>query len=304
MGLYYFSGRGVNKNYKKASEKARIVALLVKNGIGKKVNLTEGTKIRVSKGSENLNNKEESGIENLIRKKINEIKFKLENNNLEYVFEEKEKNDSIIGVFNAFEPFQKVRPNITEIDSNISVTVKPAKNGNIRFTYLKTGERLKRNIIVGIDPGMTSGIGILNMKGKILHVKSLKDFSVTDLVNLISELGEPAIIATDVKPVPNKVEKISRVFDSNLFVPDESLPIKKKKELIEDNEIEVEDDHQMDALAAAKNAYNAHRSKFSNIEAKLTDELKEKSGKIKSMVLKGTTIEKSIEKAEKSNNRI
>ena len=88
------------------------------------------------------------------------------------------------------------------------------------------------------------------------------------------------------------------MFDSKLFTPSESLSISKKKELIKELNVELDDDHQMDALAAAKNAFNSYRPKFSNIEAKLNEKLKEKSGEIKFMVLKGRTVEKSIKKAE------
>ncbi len=292
------------KNYKEASEKARISALLVKNGIGKKIKLSQGTEIRIAENPESKNEQgEQNGISNLIEKKIEEIKEKLKDLNLNYDLETKNQNNSLKGIFKIYAPLKKVKPYIPEIKSNIKVEVHPKEKGNIKFTSLKTGENIETNIIVGIDPGMTSAIGILDMKGNFKHVESLKDYSVSDLVNLISDLGHPAIIATDVNPVPSKVEKISRMFDSKLFIPKESLSIQKKKDLIEELNVEIEDDHQMDALAAAKNAFNSYRPKFSNIEAKLSEELKEKSGEIKFMVLKGTTIEKSIKKAEKTTKK-
>jgi len=107
---------------------------------------------------------------------------------------------------------------------------------------------------VGIDPGTTVGIAILDLEGNVLDIFSARNFSLYDISEYISKFGYPAIIATDVSPPPATVEKLSHNYDARFFSPPQSLTVDEKNAATFG--YKTENFHQRDALAAALKAFN------------------------------------------------
>lgn len=127
-----------------------------------------------------------------------------------------------------------------------------------------------KSIIVGIDPGTTTGIAILDINKKILHLESKKHMRKNEIIKIISKFGNPIIIATDVYPCPKTVEKVSHAFGSKLFCPPESLSTIEKLRLTKKYENLIEDTHQKDSLASAIKAYKAHSHIFKKVDSALS----------------------------------
>jgi hypothetical protein len=131
------------------------------------------------------------------------------------------------------------------------------------------------SIIVGIDPGLTFAIAILNYEGKLLHLESKKHVKKSEIIKTISKFGEPIIVSTDVNPCPKAVENIAHSFGSKIFYPTKSLTVTEKSKLVREYEDLLEDDHQRDALASALKAFKAHSQLFERVKLTL-EKLKRK----------------------------
>ena len=125
---------------------------------------------------------------------------------------------------------------------------------------------MRKSIIVGIDPGVTCGIAILDTKGKLIHLSSKKHVRKSDIVKLISSFGHPVIIASDVHPCPKTIENLARSYRCKLWYPIKSLTSREKMELVKKIEKSIEDLHERDALAAAVKSYKVHSSIFRRIQ--------------------------------------
>ncbi|GEM_PF-1031331 len=144
----------------------------------------------------------------------------------------------------------------------------------------------RKGTIVGIDPGSTSAVAVLNLRGKLKDLVSRKHMGKVGMIRTISEKGKPILIATDKRKMPSTIEDISTDFSAETFLPEEDIPIDKKKELTE--EYNYDNLHERDALAAAVNAYNSLENKFENIESRMDElNLQDMTPKIKELVVKG-----------------
>jgi predicted RNase H-like nuclease (RuvC/YqgF family) len=128
---------------------------------------------------------------------------------------------------------------------------------------------LVKNLIVGIDPGTTTGIAILDLEGNILSIINRRDMKISDMIKHILKFGQPLIITSDVTPVPKTVKKIASQMDSRIYAPEEVFLIKDKKRLTKGYSDLSKDRHGKDALAAALKAWKSNRSFFIKVEKEL-----------------------------------
>ncbi|MDD5111381.1 MAG: DUF460 domain-containing protein [Candidatus Altiarchaeota archaeon] len=142
------------------------------------------------------------------------------------------------------------------------------------------------HLIVGVDPGTTTGIAAITLDGKVLDVHSSRDTGVDQAVKYITKLGRPSIIASDVTPTPDFVLKIAASLGCAVFTLYEPLSVAEKNMITAG--YPTEDLHTRDALAAALNAYNKYKNKLQKITALgYGDEVKHK-------VLQGNALERAI----------
>lgn len=124
-------------------------------------------------------------------------------------------------------------------------------------------------VIVGIDPGTTLGIAIVDLSGKLLNLRSSRQMSLSDATSFIASIGRPVVIASDVYPMPFSVEKIRRSFHAVPYTPSHDLSVEAKYALTkEDN---YANDHERDALSAARAAYQFWSYRFSGIARRIPE---------------------------------
>ena len=177
------------------------------------------------------------------------------------------------------------------------------------MTRVKNSKEVFKNelTIVGIDPGTTTAVAILDLEGELIALKSDKGFDRAEISQFLISKGKPLIVATDVSKAPSLVEKISSTFGAQLFVPDEDLTKEKKEELAEGSN--YEDSHQLDAAASAFLAFKNNRDRFERVKSKLRRRKKEeKFEDVLQLVMNNSMSVKSalkeVEKAEKSGEEV
>ncbi|MDD4498549.1 MAG: DUF460 domain-containing protein, partial [Methanosarcinaceae archaeon] len=112
--------------------------------------------------------------------------------------------------------------------NDAQVSVKSVERDKIRYEPLQEKNPRRRFTIVGIDPGTTVGLAILSFEGEVLFLKSFRGIAPDEVVKLIAEYGKPAVIASDVSPMPGSVEKIRRSFNAVPASPGMEIPAEEK----------------------------------------------------------------------------
>ena len=145
-------------------------------------------------------------------------------------------------------------------------------------------------IIVGLDPGTTTGIAALNLQGRLIDLISSRAMSSSDVIEWIAARGRPLVVATDVFPTPGAVEKVKRSFNAVLYSPGSDVPAEEKISLAK--EFGYRNDHERDALAAASSAFKKYKNKFMQVEKKVPPEID--PDEVKALVVRGYSIENAI----------
>lgn len=113
--------------------------------------------------------------------------------------------------------------------------------------------------MVGIDPGITTGIAILDLYGNVVKIYSKRDIGRNAIIRLISDIGHPLIITSDVNPIPRNVRNIARKFDAKLYIQEKSMAVIEKKKIVRKYSDYVKSGHETDALAAVIKAWKNYR---------------------------------------------
>ncbi len=152
--------------------------------------------------------------------------------------------------------------------------------------------RRRWKIIVGIDPGTTVGLAIVDLDGKLVFLKSKKGWSLEGVVSAISDHGRPIVVSTDKSSPPEFVRRISASFGSILFSPDEDINLEFKRDIA--RKYKTENDHERDALASAIYAYKRVRPKIEKIRSVM----REREPEVIERVLKGEKISSAVNPLE------
>ena len=180
--------------------------------------------------------------------------------------------------------------------SDAQVSVRSVERDKIRYVPLKQKNPRRKFTIVGIDPGTTVGIAILSLDGDLLYLKSFRGIAPDEVVKLIAEYGKPAIIASDVTPMPGSVEKIRRSFNAVPASP--GIEVSAEEKIALGKTFGYSNDHERDALTAALLTYRSYKNIFTRIEKKAPQNADLEL--IKLHVISGDSIEAAIEKVRAS----
>ncbi len=145
-------------------------------------------------------------------------------------------------------------------------------------------------IIAGIDPGTTTGIAALNLRGELVDLVSARAMSPPDVIEWLAARGKTLVVAADVFPTPGAVEKVKRSFSAVLSSPGSDMPSEEKIALA--REYGYRNDHERDALAAAVGAYKRFKNKFQQVEKKCPPDLDPEE--VKALVVRGLSIDQAI----------
>ncbi|HYN44512.1 MAG TPA: DUF460 domain-containing protein [Candidatus Limnocylindrales bacterium] len=148
---------------------------------------------------------------------------------------------------------------------DVQVIVKGIERDALVFKPLKPKKR--DYIIVGIDPGTTTAIAVLALNGELRMVHSSRTISIPEVIEMIAQEGRPLVIASDVFPTPNSVEKIRRAFNAVSSSPFEVLSAEDKIEFA--TPYGYSNNHERDAIAAAVSFYRKNKNKFEQIRKKI-----------------------------------
>ncbi|MDP7079949.1 MAG: DUF460 domain-containing protein [Candidatus Undinarchaeales archaeon] len=139
----------------------------------------------------------------------------------------------------------------------------PSVHSGVGGDYIK-------GLIVGIDPGTTTGVAMLDLDGNVVHVESRREYPRADIVYTLISHGRPAVVATDVNPTPSAVERIAHTFGATIYRPHHVLAVEEKTRLVRDIP-GVTDSHRRDALACAIKAYDDVRQNLDRVDRKARD---------------------------------
>ena len=160
----------------------------------------------------------------------------------------------------------------------------------------------RRQLIVGIDPGTTTGICLLGLDGRVVAVGSRKGFSRPVMARFIQKHGHPLIMASDITPPPKSIEKAASSFGARLFFPEIKMTKEEKLSAVEKsclNGPKWANRHERDAIFAAMHAWGRikplmeridTRIKAENADPALGDSVK------RSVILEGRNIAMTIGK--------
>ena len=288
---------------------AYIVALIASKGYGVEVKLyEEKTKIIVSRTasigpggmSQNRYKRRLRGIVLSLTRKIKEA---LDKHGLDYDLTFRKSGGGLeSSVFTVYAPREKLYGIVKPLrTSDVRVEIRPVYKPKLSFLNREEGVGGQRYLIVGVDPGISTGVAIIDIDGVPLTVLSGRGLDRVDIVNNILSYGIPLVIATDVNPPPDTVKKLASMFNAVLYTPPQSLTSEEKRQLVEDyiskyKWIKIEDSHQRDALAAALRAYHSIESKLRQVGSYLSRiGLEVSVDNIKAAVVKGKTIAEAIE---------
>jgi len=180
--------------------------------------------------------------------------------------------------------------------NDAQVSIRSVERDKIRYVPLKQKHKRRKFTIVGIDPGTTVGIAILSLDGDLLYLKSFRGIAPDEVVKLIAEYGKPAVIASDVTPMPGSVEKIRRSFNAVPASP--GIEVSAEEKIALGKTFGYSNDHERDALTAALLTYRSYKNIFTRIEKKAPENADLEL--IKFLVIRGDSIEAAIEKARTS----
>ncbi len=171
---------------------------------------------------------------------------------------------------------------------DVQVKVNSIERDALVFKPITT--RKRDYIIVGIDPGTTTAIAVLTLDGDLRMLHSSRTISIPEVIEMISEEGRPLIIASDVFPTPNTVEKIRRAFNAVLGTPEDKITTEDKIEFAKT--YEYSNAHERDAIAAAVSVYRRNRNKFDQIKRKLPQGMD--AGEAIAQVVRGKSVDAVI----------
>ncbi len=143
---------------------------------------------------------------------------------------------------------------------------------------------MHRHVIVGIDPGSTIGVAILDLSGNKLSTGSFSGGGISEAVSFIEKNGTPSLIACDVFPAPDFASKLASYFSCRLHSP--ARNIREEDKRLVARGAGVENNHERDAYCAAVFAFRAHANKLRQIDS-LDEFPSEDKEKVKHLILKG-----------------
>jgi predicted RNase H-like nuclease (RuvC/YqgF family) len=203
-------------------------------------------------------------IHGSVKRRTREVASELDDAGLDYDQEITEKYGGYSrAVFTISAPPQAI-PLSEQRSGDTRIEITRERRDGIEFHPLV--ER-RDHVVVGVDPGTTTAAAIVGLDGTVHEVFSSRTVDTADLTEWIIEQGRPVIVAADVTPMPETVEKIRRSFDAAGWTPERDLPVDEKKHRT--REAAYEDDHQRDAMAAALSAYDSHEGQFERIAEKV-----------------------------------
>uniref|UniRef100_A0A7C2VG32 DUF460 domain-containing protein n=1 Tax=Ignisphaera aggregans TaxID=334771 RepID=A0A7C2VG32_9CREN len=289
---------------------AYICAVLALNGIGTPIRALERkTKIIVSRARSmgpggSSSTRYVRGMRTAILRVVKEVRSLLESAKLDYdIIIRKSSGGLDSAIFTVYADSETVRRIVKPYKGNdVRVVIKPVYT-SIMIAH-SGAEPKKRPLIIGIDPGIETGLAVIDLSLNLLLVESSKELDRLDIIDRIYQYGIPVLIAVDTNPPPENARKLASMLGTPLYVPSETLDSETKDRLIEwfkkrtHTSIKISTTHERDALASAVKAYKAYEKKLIELERKLLEmDIDVDLDEMKSLIFKGYSISNVLEYA-------
>lgn len=122
-------------------------------------------------------------------------------------------------------------------------------------------------LVIGIDPGTTTGYAALSLEGRLVGMGSAKELGQGELLKNLVSLGKVVVIGTDKQKCPAFVEKVAARLGARLVIPKQDLSSDEKRLLCRGEK--TRNCHEQDALASALFAYLALKPLLGKIQRHL-----------------------------------
>jgi predicted RNase H-like nuclease (RuvC/YqgF family) len=254
-------------------QEAEAAARLAAHNVGYEVSAFENTTtVKVSRGRSTggggwSEDRLTRRIHGAVKRHAREVESELDAAALDYERAVTEK----YGGFSKAEFTVEARPEAIPVSTgrsgDVRVEIERERRDGIEFVPLA---QRRDHVVVGVDPGTTTAVALVDLDGHVLDVYSTRTDDVAAVIEWIIERGRPVVVAADVTPMPDTVEKIRRSFDAAGWTPAADLPVDEKQHRTR-NEA-YDNDHERDALAAALYAHDAHDDQIVRVGEKIPPE--------------------------------
>jgi predicted RNase H-like nuclease (RuvC/YqgF family) len=279
---------------KEPMKEAEASARLAAANVGHEVTaFTDETRVKVSRGRSTgkggwSQDRYTRRIHGNVRKRTRQVQSKLDDANLDFERDVTEKYGGYANATFTVEARPEEIPVSNSRAGDVRVEVERERRDGIEYEPLV---QRRDRVIVGIDPGTTTAAAVVGLDGTVHALYSSRTADTADVTEWIIEQGRPIIVAADVEPMPETVEKFRRSFDAAGWRPTTDLPVDEK--LHRTREASYDNDHERDALAAALYAYDDHEDQFDRIAAKTPPRL-DREAVIAGVVAGGASVEAVI----------
>jgi predicted RNase H-like nuclease (RuvC/YqgF family) len=286
---------------KKPIREAEAAARLAAKHVGKAVTaFEETTEVKVARGRSTgkggwSEDRYTRRIHGAVKTEARSVESELDDAGLDYERDVTEKYGGFANaVFRVEAPPDEI-PVSARRSGDTRIEIERERKDGIEFESLV---RRRDHVVVGMDPGTTTALGVVDLDGEVLETWSSRTVDTAGVVEWIIEHGRPVIVAADVTPMPDTVEKIRRSFDAAAWTPERDLPIDEKQHRTREHG--YDNDHQRDALAAALFAHDDHAEQFERIAAKTPP--REDRGEITAEVLSTETSVEAVLRERESED--
>ena len=294
------------------SRSAEVCAIAATAGIGYSVRIFDPeTRITLSKrrkfGTGGMSaGRYQRSMQGAILNLTHRIRSSLASKGVDFDLAFKKGDHGIVGAtFNVYAPrtslYGLVRPLRT---SSINVRVSPVQSKSFEFVPIGKAEApsSKRYLIVGVDPGMVTGLAALDLNGRIIHLSSGRGITRGQITRTIADMGRALVFASDVNPPPFMVTKLASSHSALLFAPEQSIKTSEKSAIAErynsEQAIKADDTHQRDSLAAAAKAFASYRNKLEQSISHAKNSVNpSQMDEVKASVIRGMSITDAIAQA-------
>ena len=255
---------------KKPMKEAEAAARLAAANVGQEVSaFTDTTEVKVSRGRSTgkggwSEDRYTRRIHGAVKTQTREVESELDAAGLEYERDVTEKYGGFSNAVFRVEGRPSEIPVSTHRSGDTRVEIERMRRDGIEFRPLA---KRRDHVVVGVDRGTTTAVAIVGLDGEVLDVYSSRTSDGADVIEWIIERGRPVVVAADVTPMPETVEKFRRSFDAAGWAPERDLPVDEKKHRTRAES--YGNDHERDALAAALSAFDHHESQFERVAEKV-----------------------------------
>jgi predicted RNase H-like nuclease (RuvC/YqgF family) len=203
-------------------------------------------------------------IHGAVKTRSRDVESELDAANLDYEKNVTEKYGGFSRAVFEVEARPEDIPVSRERSGDTRIEIERVRRDGIEFRPLA---KRRDHVLVGIDPGTTTAVATVDLDGNVLDVLSTRTADTAAVTEWIVERGRPLLVAADVTPMPETVEKIRRSFEAAGWTPESDLPVDEKQHRT--REQPYDNDHERDAMAAALEAFDDHEDQFDRIARKV-----------------------------------